>query len=245
MAMWALLKDRPETRALYADDKTETADKIPFSVRQALANFPFEIDFTSYDNPGGYKEFFGVVSKIVSKDPELKTLWSKWLKLPFVVTDGVTKKHTNPSLFKLFQTLADTEAEILVQVQNEMLAKEDEEEAPEPIPEPEPIPVIEVKQEAMDVDEPTTMRVRPSQNAAKAAAFETAPVSGVRIAESPTDILRRINANILKQTTANVKTMRLPAERVTFKQATGSNTNRPLHDPVLGIRAILQGYQKE
>ena len=245
--MWALLENRPETRALYAEDATETADKIPFSLRQALGNFPFEIDYTSYNNPQGNKELVGVIGKVIGKNPELKLLWNKWLKLPFVGPDGATKKHTNPSLFKMFQFLADIEAEILVQVQNDILAKEEADVTSAPIPVTDFVPEVKVEedQDVLIVDEPTTMRVTRPKEEVKTSAPEPNPVSGMKIAESPASILRRINAGILKQKTDNSKSLRLPEERVTFKDTTfSSSANKQPYDPLGGIQAILRGYQK-
>lgn len=242
--MWSLLENRPETRALYTDDATETSDKLPFSIRQAMGNFPFEIDFTSYDNPGGYKEFFGMIGKI-SKTPEQRAVWTRWWKLPVSTADATPKKHTHLTLFKLFQALADSEAEILVLVQNEILAKEDVDSVPQPEPAPERSPV-EVKQEVMEVDEPVTLRVHPrtATPAVIGAPNGATPDSISRSIESASLVLARINANIRKQTADRLKAEMCSNKRVSFMETTAGMRHPPVIDPLEGILNILKKYTK-
>ena len=154
MSIWKRLLASSQVTALYPE-QPELADHLPLAIRGKLGDFFFNKEFDSYDSPDGYKHFNAEVSKLLGTDPELKTQWSKWLKLP-TSQDSKAKRHTQQTLFNFFRVLMEKESAILVEMQTDDEEKDDEEEqhekvdtAKEPqhneMPEEIPAPVVEPK----------------------------------------------------------------------------------------------------
>jgi hypothetical protein len=240
MAMWLLLKDREDVRNLYTGDTPDTADELPFSVRQSLGNFLFEIDFKTYDKPEGFKELFNMVSKIIGKNAERKAIWTDWLKLP--VTECKGKKHTHPTLFKLLQKLADSEAVILEKVQADQMA---DEEDSEDVAQPEPAPVVEVKQEPTEVEE---SEAKPTIQDTVAEIAKPAPVTVHRTEEITLALLAQVTENVLKRNKTNHSSLKIyqtgADARIALAELSGGKWQSTPGDIVTQMLALRRSFKK-
>jgi hypothetical protein len=233
MSIWTLLQNREDVKALYTDESTTTADKLPLSIRRMLGNFPFEIDYKTYNNPDGHKEFLGLVSKLIGKNLEQKALYVKWLKLP--VSEG-GKKHSQPSLFRLFESLAHAEEAIHGQVQKDILAEDEQ----EPATEVEAVVEVPVKRNPMEIIDvpagvtPVVIEAHPG------------PLVGTRKVEqeSTLDILARINADVLKQSASLNNSQRKITKHVEFMEETVGRRDVPRLSPMADWTTLLNKFSK-